>query len=329
LSSKYPNFKPAFGLGNRHIQTLAATFLGRLRPIKYNRETISLPDDDFVDLDWLNMPLPGSDKPVLIIFHGLEGSSYSHYVRELAHLANQEGWSVVVMNFRSCSGQLNKRARLYHSGETADATYIINRLHQNYPGAPLYAAGYSLGGNMLLKLAGEQGNETVLKALVSVSAPIQLNESTLYMQKGLSRYYQWYLLRALKRKAIAKFDQHDYSLLIDLPKHHLMECRDIRGFDELFTARIHGFDGASDYYQKNSAYQFLKTITRPTLLIHSQDDPIAPGSILPDADQLPSHIQLDITSHGGHAGFLGGQLWRPEFWLPGRILDYFKSTRSD
>ncbi len=329
MSSKHAKFKPAFGLGNRHAQTLAATFLGRLRPIKYYRQTVTLPDNDFVDLDWLKKPLTDTGIPILIIFHGLEGSSNSHYVRELARFANQSEWSVVVMNFRSCSGQLNKQARLYHSGETSDASFILDFLHQNYPNASLYAAGFSLGGNMLLKLAGEQGDDCLLEALVSVSAPIKLNESTLYMIKGLSRYYQWYLLRALKRKAIAKFEQHDYSMLIDLPKHHLEECQDIREFDEIFTARIHGFDGASDYYQKNSAYQFLKTITRPTLIIHSLDDPIAPGSILPDADQLPRHIQLDITKQGGHAGYLGGQLWRPKFWLPERILEFFESIRSE
>ena len=112
MTSCNSGFKPAFGLGNRHVQTLAATLLGRLRPIKYNRQTLNLPDDDFVDLDWLNKPLPGSVNPILVIFHGLEGSSYSHYVRELAHYASQAGWSVVVMNFRSCSGELNKQARI-------------------------------------------------------------------------------------------------------------------------------------------------------------------------------------------------------------------------
>lgn len=327
MTGNNSSFKPAFGLGNRHVQTLAASLLGRLRPIKYNRQTLTLPDEDFVDLDWLNKPLPSSDNPILVIFHGLEGSSYSHYVRELARFASQADWSVVVMNFRSCSGELNKLARLYHSGETTDATYLLNWLHQNFPQAPLYAAGFSLGGNMLLKLAGEQGDESLLGALVSVSAPIKLNESTQYMLKGLSRYYQSYLLRALKRKAIAKYEQHDYGLLVDLPKYRLQDCQHIREFDDLFTARIHGFDNAIDYYQKNSAFNFLKTIARPTLLIHAEDDPIAPVSILPDADQLPEHIELEISQQGGHAGFLAGSLWRPRFWLPERIFSYFETKQ--
>ena len=327
MSNAAPLFKPAPGLSNTHLQTLGATLLGRLRPIKYYRETLCLPDDDFVDLDWMNKPYSETSEPILIIFHGLEGSSQSHYVRELALYASERDWSVVIMNFRSCSGRLNKQPRLYHSGETADACYLINWLHQSYPAASLFAAGFSLGGNMLLKMAGEQGDESLIKALVAVSAPIKLQESTQHMLSGLSRYYQRYLLRALKRKALAKFKQHDYSLLIDLPEYRLMECKSIREFDELFTARIHGFDGATDYYQKNSAYRFLNTITRPSLLIHAHDDPISPSSILPDASQISTNISLDINQHGGHAGFLAGQLWHPVFWLPERIIAYFKTIQ--
>lgn len=320
-------FTPLSGFANRHSQTLAAAAFGRIHPFTFIRQQLTLPDGDFVDLDWTRLPEAQSDTPIVIIFHGLEGSSHSHYARTLAQAVHHEGWCAVVMNFRSCSGRLNLKARLYHSGETGDADFLADWLKKQYPSAPLYATGFSLGGNMLLKMAGEQGDDLKFDAILSVCAPIKLDESTLYMIKGLSRFYQAYLLRALKNKVLSKFNDHDYEALIQVDKKDITGCKDIRDFDNIFTARIHGFDSASDYYAKNSAYPYIESISKQCLIIHAADDPIAPPSILPKVSTLPGHIKIELSASGGHVGFLGGRLVKPVFWLPGRILSYFSQQR--
>jgi len=321
--STYKVFTPVRWASNRHLQTLLPVILNKRGSVVYDRQELILPDGDFVDLDWLNKPDSKTIKPVLLIFHGLEGSSQSHYTRTLMQKAKQLNWHAVVMNFRSCSGRENIRPQLYHSGETADALFFINWVKQNFPLASLFAVGYSLGGNMLLKLAGEEGSKLALDALVSVSAPVKLDESTRYMVKGLSRFYQLYLLKQLKNKFLQKNRQHDYKLLIGLDKSDIIKCKDIREFDNLFTARIHGFKDAADYYEKSSAYQYINKIKKPCLILHANDDPIAPSSILPDNSSLPAPVQLEITTDGGHVGFLAGSITRPDYWLADRILAYF------
>jgi predicted alpha/beta-fold hydrolase len=226
------------------------------------------------------------------------------------------------MNFRGCSGRQNRKARLYHSGETGDAGFVINWLKQQYPSAPLFAAGFSLGGNMLLKLAGEQGASLAVDALVSISAPIKLDTSTRYMVQGLPRLYQSYLLRALKRKVLKKYRLHDYQSIIGLDKRDLAACTDIREFDDKFTSRLHGFEDAQDYYNRCSAYPYIETIARPCLIIHAKDDPLAPSTILPEQTSLPDTVELEVTAYGGHAGFLGGSVFRPRYWVADRIMAY-------
>jgi len=319
---KYKTFTPARGAANRHLQTLLPVFLKSAGPVVYDRHVLSLPDGDFVDLDWLNKPATGSTKPVVAMFHGLGGSSQSHYTRTLMQLVQRKNWHAVVMNFRGCSGRENNNSRLYHSGETGDAGFFLDWLKQQYPMLPVYAVGFSLGGNMLLKLAGEAGAGLSLNALVSVSAPIKLDESTRYMVSGVSRFYQLYLLRSLKKKLLTKFKHHDYEALIGVSRQDIKHCKDIREFDNLFTARIHGFKDADDYYSKSSAYPYIKNIRKPCLILHAADDPIAPSSILPDNSELPEHVQLEISERGGHVGFLGGTIVTPEYWLADRILAY-------
>ena len=319
---KHHSFVPAKGMANRHLQTLTPVVLGRFKKMRYIRQEFSLPDGDFVDLDWTSIPDKDNAAPVLIIFHGLEGSSNSHYTSSLMRATRKIGWYGVVMNFRGCSGRQNRKARLYHSGETEDAGYFINWVRQRYPLAPIFAVGFSLGGNMLLKLAGEQGDSLALDALVSVSAPVKLDASTRYMVKGLPRLYQSYLLRALKRKVLNKYRLHDYQSIIGLSKHDLTACRDIREFDNMFTSRLHGFEDAQDYYSRCSAFPFIEQIAKPCMIVHANDDPIAPSSVLPDHKSLPDSVQLEVTEYGGHAGFLGGSIIRPRYWIVERILNY-------
>lgn len=324
ILKNHPPFHPATGLVNRHVQTLTPVFLGKFKKIFYKRQELILPDGDFVDLDWLSMPDSDTEKPILIVFHGLEGSSQSHYVKSLMHAVENKNWHAVVMNFRSCSGRQNRQARMYHSGETEDAGFLVDWIKKQFPSAPLFAVGYSLGGNMLLKLAGEQGEVLALKAMVAVSAPVKLNESTQYMVQGLSRFYQSHLLKSLKHKMLEKYSQHDYKSMIDLNRSDIANCKDIRQFDDMFTSRMHGFDGAEDYYARCSAYQFIERITKPCLIIHADDDPIAPSSILPTESSLPESVLLEVYPKGGHVGFLGGSIFSPNYWLAERMITYLE-----
>jgi len=316
-------FSPATGSSNCHIQTLTPVLLGKFQKVLYVRQELDLPDGDFVDIDWSEVPTRTSTKPIVIIFHGLEGSSQSHYVKSLAQAVNARAWNVVVMNFRGCSGRLNRKPRLYHSGETGDAAFFINWLKQHYPSAPLYGIGFSLGGNMLLKLAGEQGESLLLEKIAIVSAPVKLNECTSCIEKGVGRMYQRYLFSSLKNKLLSKYNHYDYKSLINLDRNDIVNCKDIRGFDNIFTAPMHGYNDAEDYYECNSAYPYIQHIVKPCLIVHSQDDPIAPANVLPDNSSLPDHIELNVASKGGHVGFMGGSLTKPYYWLTDTILGYF------
>ncbi len=319
---KHYSFVPAKGMANRHLQTLIPVVLGRFKKIRYIRQELPLPDGDFVDVDWTSLPDKDGSVPIIIIFHGLEGSSYSHYAKSLMRATHSAGWHGVVMNFRSCSGRQNRMSRLYHSGETEDARYFIDHVKQLFPKSPLFAAGFSLGGNMLLKLAGEQGDALSLHALASVSAPVDLDMSTRYMIQGLPRYYQAYLLRALKSKVLNKYPTHDYQSIIGLHKEDIVACSNIRQFDHIFTSRLHGFDGAEDYYKRCSANSFIADISKPALIIHAEDDPLAPARIYANISHA-DNVQLQVSAYGGHAGYLGGSIRRPQNWVAEKLLAYF------
>ena len=290
----------------------------------YTRQELILEDGDFVDLDWTAIPGRDNTRPIIILFHGLGGDSHSHYCKSLMRAIHAAGWYGVVMNFRSCSGRLNRQPRLYHSGETGDGGYFIKFLSQQFPLAALFATGFSLGGNMLLKMAGEQGARLDLKGLVSISAPIKLAESTRYMMSGLPRLYQAYLLRALKRKFLDKYAFHDYQSLIDVSRADVHNCKTIREFDHIITARLHGFDSAEDYYQKSSAFSYIALIAKPCLIIHAKDDPIAPSSMLSDVNISHQAVVLEMTERGGHVGYMAGSVFKPRYWLADRVISYFK-----
>lgn len=319
-------FKPAPGLANRHLQTVAPSLFGRFIPECYTRQELTLPDGDFVDVDWTRRPDSGCNSPIVVLFHGLAGNSHSHYIRALMRALTELEWIGVAMNFRGCSGRCNRLPRSYHSGETGDAGFFISWLAEQFPSAPLMAVGFSLGGNMLLKLAGEQSNTLLLKALVAVSAPLKLDESTRYMTQGFSRFYQAYLLNAMKREFMVKFMDHDYQTLIGVGRQDVINCQGIREFDHLITARLHGFSSKEDYYQQCSAYSYIDKIEKPGLIIHAKDDPIAPSFMLPDISSLPSQVALELTAKGGHVGFFGGTMIKPRYWLVDRIIDYFKES---
>ncbi|MTH47753.1 hydrolase [Intestinirhabdus alba] len=313
-------FRPLRGFANRHLQTMLPRLLRRRVKFKAHWQRLELPDDDFVDLAWSEDPQQARHKPRLVVFHGLEGSLRSPYVHGLIHAAKARGWLGVVMHFRGCSGEPNRQKRIYHSGETGDGSWFLHWLRRTWGVAPTAAVGYSLGGNMLACLLAQEGKETPVDAAVIVSAPFMLEQCSYHMDKGFSRIYQRYLLNLLKANAARKLKAWPDTLPVSLQQ--LRRVRRIREFDDLITARIHGFADAIDYYRQCSAMPLLGRIAKPTLIIHAKDDPFMDHHSIPAQDQLPANVHYQLTERGGHVGFVGGTLRRPQMWLERRIPDW-------
>ncbi len=322
------HFRPAMFAANRHVQTLLPTLLRFNNSIAYKYQELTLPDGDFLDLAWNRIPAKTDTSPIVVIFHGLEGSVDSPYARGIMKQVDSYGWHVVLMHFRNCSDRLNRAARTYHSGETSDARFLLQWLQKNFPQAPLLAAGYSLGGNMLLKLLGEMQSAAPLRAAVAISTPLLLDVCADQMRSGFSQVYQFQLLRKMKQKLLAKYRQYDYQKLIGLSRKDIRHIRDFWQFDTAFTAPINGFESAQDYYAKSSSRQYLARIQIPTLIIQSLDDPFMSAAVIPKENELSKNVCLELSDKGGHVGFVSGYLWKPEFWLEQRIGEYFTSVIS-
>ena len=316
-------FKPAFGLKNRHIQTLYSSLFRKLPPLKFEIEKFTLNDDDFLECYWHNKPSTNSTKPIIILFHGLAGSFKSPYIQGLMSESAKKGFASVLMHFRGCSGVENLKPRSYHSGESSDALVWIEYLSIKYPNAKLFAVGYSLGGNMLLKLLGESKNKSLLNAAVSVSAPLQLDICANAMKRDFSKFYQHILLKNLNIALDKKYDSHNMELLLNFKRQNIQKLKTFWEFDETYTAPIHGFKSAQDYYTKCSSKQFLKNIQTPTLIIHSKDDPFMTQEIIPLQNELSSSVEVEISENGGHVGFIGGTFFKPDYWLEKRVVSYF------
>ena len=316
-------FKTQGILKNRHIQTLYAPLFRKQTTPKVEVERFELNDGDFVDCYW-HKQKPNDTRPIVTLFHGLAGSFDSPYIQGLMRALDKRGFASVLMHFRGCSKEENRLPRAYHSGDTADAKAWINHLHTNNPNTPLYAVGYSIGGNMLLKLLGEEGENTPLKSAVSVSAPIDLDICAKVINRGFSKLYQAHLLKALKVTLLKKYDKFDMKSLLNMSKEEVKKIKTIEEFDERYTAPINGFLSAADYYEKCSAKQFLKSIEIPTRIIHALDDPFMTPDVLPQTDEeMSSSITLEVSKHGGHVGFVEGNCFQPKYWLEETIADYF------
>ena len=312
-------FQPAKWLRNPHIQTLYP-FLARRggRPVT-RRERLSLPDGDFVDLDWAIGAPPKA--PWVLVLHGLEGSIRSHYAVGLLNRLTAAGYRAVLMHFRGCSGEPNRLPRSYHSGETGDLDYVVRTLQQRELNTPLGVIGFSLGGNVLLKWLGEQRTEAPVTAAVAVSVPFSLSLAATRLEQGLSRLYQAYLLRKLRRSLRAK--QSQVELPLDL--HNLRKLQTFRAFDNAVTAPLHGFNGVDDYYARASSRPYLSRISRPTLIIHALDDPFMTSAIVPDQNELSPWVRLELSSQGGHVGFIGGSIRQPTYWIEHRVTEFLMS----
>jgi hypothetical protein len=313
-------FRPMRGISNCHLQTMLPRLIRRKVNFDAHWQRLELPDGDFVDLAWSEDPHQAKHKPRLVVFHGLEGSLNSPYAHGLIEAAKNRGWLGVVMHFRGCSGEPNRLNRIYHSGETEDGTWFLGWLLREFGHAPTAAVGYSLGGNVLACLLAKERENIPLDAAVIVSAPFVLEACSYHMDKGFSRVYQRYLLNLLKANASRKLAAYPGSLPVSLAQ--LKSLRRIREFDDLITAKIHGFADAIDYYRQCSAMPLLSDIAIPTLIIHAKDDPFMDHHVIPKAEDLPPQVEYQLTEHGGHVGFIGGTLRRPEMWLESRIPDW-------
>lgn len=304
-------YQAPWWLPGGHLQTLYAA-LGPAPRVAFARERWETPDGDFVDIDWAGDARAGR---LLVLFHGLEGSSRSHYARRIGALGAAAGWRVAVPHFRGCSGTLNRLPRAYHSGDSDELDWMLRRFAQS--GAALHAAGVSLGGNVLLKWMGERGAAaaSIVRRAAAISAPLDLAASGAALDRGFNRrtYTKAFLL-TLKAKAYAK--QALGQARFD--EARLARARTLHDFDDVITAPLHGFRDADDYWARASSAPWLAHIAVPTLVLNARNDPFLPAAALERATRRASpHVLLESPRSGGHVGFPGRQ-----DWLARRILDF-------
>ena len=315
------DFEPARWLRNRHLQTIYPSLPWARGPKPaLERELLELPDGDVTVLDRL-VPSQATDfdAPLLVVLHGLESSAESNYAQQLLLAADQRRWNAVVLHFRDCGDYRNRLPRRYHAGETNDLRYFLNQLRIDGYAGPVMTVGYSLGGNVLLKYLGEEGNLSPVQSAVAVCVPLNLQRCADALTIGFSKVYQRHLLKRMKEAVRRKFDEHTAAF----DWHRAMNATTFGEFDDAVTAPLHGFEGKDEYYSTCSSIRYLGDIERPTLIINAVDDPFMMPDMLPEASQLAADVTLELSDFGGHVGFIaGGHPWRPRFYLPERILDF-------
>ncbi len=313
-------FRPAWWLPGPHAQTIAGRYVRPPHGVHYRRERIETPDGDFLDLDFATVdgaPAPADGAPLCLVVHGLEGSAGSSYVLETCRALAQHGIRAVAMNFRSCSGELNRTARFYHAGDTVDLAFVLDRLAARNPSVTLLGVGFSLGANQLLKYLGEQGDASRVRAAVAVSVPYDLGRGAdklwaSFMGRAYTRHFVGRLVGKYRHKREATG-----GLLPgpELEVERILRSRSFREFDDALTARLHGFRDADDYYTTSSSARFLHAVRVPTLLVQALDDPFVDEAALPqDAIDGNPCLLRAFVPHGGHVGFIAGPPHRPWFW---------------
>lgn len=313
------DFTPAWWCRGPHMQTLwPHLFRFRPRP-QYRRERVRLSDGDFIDLDW-HGPAPG--KIIVVVLHGLEGNSGSHYVRGIVAELAKRNISSVVMHQRGCSGEPNVLDRRYHAGNSIDLREVLALLRHRYQSCWFHAVGYSLGGNVLLKYLGEP-EQVLLDSACAVSVPFVLSDCAERLDQGASRLYRKYLVGQMQRAVREKFRDRPAPIDID----SLSQWRSFFAFDEHVTAPLHGFTGARDYYKRCSSRQFLPGITTPTLIVQALDDPFMTPNVLPKTLELGTGIRFELSRHGGHVGFVSGNLpGLARYWLDRRLCGFIEQA---
>ena len=313
-----PVYRAPRWLPGGHLQTLYPYLLRRLPGPRYKRVQWNTPDGDFIEVDWLPGP---DDAPLVILFHGLEGDSRSHYARALLQALRARGWCGAVAHFRGCSGTPNRLPRAYHSGDHAEINWILRRFADEHPHAARFAVGVSLGGNALLKWLAATRLEAanIILAAAAVSAPMDLSATGHILGQGFNRLYTRHFLQTLKPKFLAKLAR--FPGLYDGAA--LARARNLYEFDNVVTAPLHGFRDTEDYWTSASSKPDLPSIALPTLILNARNDPFHPGHNLPDASEVSSQVRLDFPDEGGHVGFVSGTFPGNLDWVPARLLAFF------
>lgn len=313
-------YRSPWWLPGSHLQTVYPYLRVRAAPPAYRRERIETADGDFNDYDWVDGP---ADAPVLVLFHGLEGSSKSHYATALLEAAARRGWRGVVPHWRGCGGEPNRLARAYHSGDHAELDALLAAVRARTGSSPLAAVGVSLGGNVLLNWLGREKEKSRvwLKAAASVSAPIDLVASGTALDRGFNRLYARNFLKTLVPRALEKLQRCGtlYS------EEKLRAVDTIHDFDDLVTAPLHGFAGVMDYWTRASSKPWLREIVLPTLVLNATNDPFVPGPSLPGPSEVSAAVTLEQPSTGGHVGFVSGGFPGSLTWLTSRLLNFLES----
>ena len=313
-------FKPAWWLRGAHAQTLWPALFRRRPKLALERQRLELPDGDFLDLFWSGP----TDGQTILVFHGLQGSIESHYAKGIMKALNEQGLRTCLMHFRGCGGTPNRLPIGYHSGKTDDPQKLLDYVIASSGQSPFGAIGVSLGGNVLLKWLGEQGDRSPLQRAMAISVPFRLEDAAHRLERGLSRLYQKHLITSLQQAYRDKFGRIESPLKIDVD--HLLTFRD---FDHEVTAALHGFDGVDDYYARCSSRQFIPEIRVSTLILHASDDPFMYSTTRPNADELPSQVTLEASEKGGHVGFVSGHFpGLARYYIEQRAVEWMTASQT-
>lgn len=340
-----------------HVQTLYGALFAPTNRLRFVRERVDTPDGDFLDFDWSApglvlqpkgmepnrdaLPRRGAatrwieqadlaiirghhDTPALVLLHGLEGSSTSRYVQSILQYFRARGWLVVIAHFRGCSGTPNRLARSYYSGDSEDVDFILRTVTEHAPAAKWHVAGVSLGGNALLKYLGEKADQAIaIQAAASICAPLDLEAAGQRLSQDwvCRQLYTRYFLRTMKPKIMEKATR--FPGAIDVAR--ISRAKTLLDFDDAYTAPMHGFTDAVDYWQKASSKPWLAHITSPTLVLNPRNDPFVPQQSLPGPNQASTSVLLHQPAEGGHMGFTTGSFPGNLHWLPSRLATFFNA----
>ncbi|HYD51026.1 MAG TPA: hydrolase [Gemmatimonadaceae bacterium] len=323
--SGHHGYRPAWWTPGPHLRTLWGRLTRRPLRVATRRERWRTPDDDVLEVRRLDPPADAAaGTPRFVLLHGLEGGLHSHYVANFFMEAATRHWGMDLLLFRGCNGEPNRARRFYHSGETQDLAFALERIAEDAPGSPIVLAGVSLGGNVLLKYLGEQGSRLprVIRAAAAVSVPYDLARGCRHLSRGFGRVYERHFLASLRAKALAKLAR--YPDLFD--REALVRAQTLWDFDDVVTAPVHGFRNAAEYYARSSSIHFLDGIRLPTLLFSAEDDPFLPREVLHEVREIAHDnpmLTVDFVERGGHVGFVSGRWpWRPHWYGEWRVLEF-------
>ncbi|MGB0453517.1 MAG: YheT family hydrolase [Bacteriovoracaceae bacterium] len=310
-------FKPPKYLFNGHAETILPYYIRKVSNPYYERERIDTPDGDFLDLDWKRT----ESRKLVVLTHGLESSSNAKYIVGMVNYFSEEGYDVLAWNCRSCSGEVNLKLEYYHCAVSHDLRAVLNHCFENTDYDEIYLVGFSMGGNITLKYLGEEGSKvnSKIKGAKAISTPLDLKTSAVEMGKGFNKLYTTSFLFGLRKKLLQKKDR------LEAKGIYLSEFKKIKNFidfDDYFTAQIHGFDGAYDYYEKGSGINYIEDIRVPTMILNAKNDPFLSKECYPGKESISnSNIEFSYPQYGGHVGFLAKNMT----WSEPLTLNFIKS----